>query len=131
VELADEQGRIRSLAALARVAREQGNLELARQRYGESLRAARESYQLLEVARGLEGVAELQSQVNPERALRLVGAAGALRKAIGAEQYGDELRRQDAWLVPIYAARGERACAEARATGRMLSVDDAIALALT
>src|SRR5207244_761399 len=58
-ELADQQGRIRSLAALARLARIQGDTALARRRYVESLRAARESYQVLELARSLEGVAEL------------------------------------------------------------------------
>jgi hypothetical protein len=125
-ELADQQGRIRSLAALARVARDQGDTELARRRYTESLRVARDSYQLLEIARSLEGVAELDATADPARSLRLVGAAGALRKAIGAEPYSDEQRRQDAWLQPLYAALGEKACGKARATGRAMSVDQAI-----
>jgi predicted ATPase/class 3 adenylate cyclase len=125
-ELADQQGRIRSLAALARLAREQGDTALARQRYVESLRAARESYQLLELARSLEGVAELDALDNPERALRLVGAASALRKSIGAALYAEEVRRQDKWLQPVYATHGEKTGAEARAAGRALSVDQAI-----
>jgi predicted ATPase len=127
-ELADQQGRIRSLAALARVARDQGDTPLARLRYTESLRVARDSYQLLEIARSLEGLAELEATVDPKRALRLVGAAGALRKAIGAEAYADELRRQEAWLQPLYGALGEKVCAEARAEGRAMSVDEAIDL---
>jgi hypothetical protein len=129
-ELADQQGRIRSLAALARVARDQGDTALARQRYTESLRVARDSYQLLEIARSLEGLAELEAADEPVRALRLVGAAGALRKAIGAEPYADELRRQEAWLQPLYAVLGEKATAEARAEGRAMSVDQAIDLAM-
>jgi predicted ATPase/class 3 adenylate cyclase len=131
VALPDQQGRIRSLSALARVARAMGDVETARQRYAESLRVARESFQLLEIARGLEGMAELDAETDFERALRLVGAAGALRKLIGAEPHAQELRRQNAWLQPIYAARGERACAEARAAGRALSAEQAIEVALT
>ena len=111
LELADQQGRVRSLTALARVARDQGDSALARNRYLESLQAARVSYQVLEIARSLEGVAELDAPLTPERALRLIGAAGALRKAIGAELYADELHRQNAWLQRVYQARGERACA--------------------
>src|SRR5207237_138931 len=125
-ELADQQGRIRSLAALARLAGAQGDTALARRRYAESLRAARESYQVLQLARSLEGVAELDALENPERALRLVGAASALRKSIGAALYSEELRRQNQWLQPVYATRGEKAGAEARAAGRALSVDQAI-----
>ena len=131
VALPDQQGRIRSLSALARVARGQGNADLARRRYAESLRVARESFQLLEIARGLEGMAELDAPDDFERALRLMGAAGALRKVIGAEPHTEEQRRQNAWLQPIYAARGEKVCAEARASGRALSVEQAIEAALS
>jgi predicted ATPase/class 3 adenylate cyclase len=129
--LPDQQGRIRSLSALARVASGQGNAELARRRYAESLQVARESYQLLEIARSLEGMAELDAATDFKRALRLMGAAGALRKLIGAEPHAEELRRQNAWLQPIYTARGERVCAEARASGRALSVEQAIEAALS
>ena len=91
-----------------------------------SLLAARESYQLLELARSLEGVAELDALENPERALRLVGAATALRKSIGAALYAEEVRRQNQWLQPVYATHGEKTGAVARAAGRALSVDQAI-----
>jgi non-specific serine/threonine protein kinase len=125
-ELADQQGRIRSLAALARVSSHQGDINLARQRYIESLLGARDSYQLLEIVRSLEGLAEIEAPDDPLRALRLVGAAGALRKSIGAEHYADELRRQNVWLQPVYERYGEKACAEARAAGRAMSIDQAI-----
>ena len=130
-ELADKQGRIRSLAALARVAQDQGETTLARQRYVESLIGARDSYQLLEIVRSLEGLAELEAASSPLGALRLVGAAGALRKTIGAEQYAEEVRRQSAWLQPVYEKLGEKACAEARAAGRAMSIDQAIEDATT
>ena len=128
--LPDQQGRIRTLSALARVAWARGDTATARQRYADSLRVARESFQLLEIARSLEGMAELDAATDFVRALQLMGAAGALRKMIGAEPHEEELRRQNAWLQPIYATRGEKACAEARATGRSLSVEHAIELAL-
>jgi hypothetical protein len=131
VALPDQQGRIRSLSALARVARGLGNTDLARRRYAESLQVARESYQLLEIARSLEGMAELNAATDFKRALRLMGAAGGLRKLIGAEPHAEETRRQNAWLQPIYAARGEKVCAEARASGRALSVEQAIEVALS
>jgi hypothetical protein len=131
VALPDQQGRIRSLSALARVAWAMGDAESARLRYAESLRVARESFQLLEIARSLEGMAELDASTDFIRALQLIGAAGALRKMIGAEPHEAELRRQNAWLQSIYAAHGEKACAEARAAGRALSVEQSVELALT
>jgi non-specific serine/threonine protein kinase len=130
VALPDQQGRIRSLSALARVARARGDTRTARERYSESLRLAHESVQLLEIARCLEGVAELDAPTDFVRALQLMGAAGALRKLIGAEPHAEEQRRQNAWLQPIYVARGEKACAEARAVGRALSVEQAVDAAL-
>jgi predicted ATPase/class 3 adenylate cyclase len=129
--LPDEQGRVRSLAALARVATQAGDLTTARRRYAEGLRAAHESHQLLEIARGLEGMAELDAPRGPELALRLLGAAGAIRNSVGAEQSSDEQRRQAAWLQAIYAALGEKACAEARAIGRGMSLNQAIDEATT
>jgi predicted ATPase/class 3 adenylate cyclase len=128
--LPDDQGRVRSLAALARVAHQQGDRGAARQLYTQSLHAARESSLQLEIARNLEGVAELDAQDDPERALHLVGAAGSLRALIGAEPNAEESRRLAAWLETACAALGEPACAEARATGQAQSVDQAIAEAV-
>jgi hypothetical protein len=62
--------------------------------------------------------------------MRLAGAAGALRKSIGAEQYAEEFRRQQAWQQPLYEERGEKICAEARAVGRRMSLESAIDEAL-
>jgi predicted ATPase/class 3 adenylate cyclase len=125
-ELGDQQGQVRSMAALARAALGQGDRQHARDRYLDSLRVARQSYELLEIARSLEGLAELYAAVEPERALRLAGAAGSIRKTIGAEPYAEELRRLNAWQQPMYLALGEKRCAEARAAGRGLSLDQAI-----
>jgi predicted ATPase/class 3 adenylate cyclase len=126
-ELGDQQGQVRSLAALARVALGQGDQALARQRYLDSLRAARASYELLEIARNLEGLAELDAPLDPERALRLAGAAGSIRKTTGAEPLAEEQRRLNGWQQPVYAALGERRCGQARAVGRAMSLDQAIA----
>jgi hypothetical protein len=128
--LGDQQGQVRSRAALARVAFAQGDAATAREQYAHSLRLARDSHELLEIARGLEGMAELEASVDAVRALRLVGAAGAIRKSIAAEPLPDELRRLNGWLQPLYVARGERACAEPRAIGRALPLNEAIDEAL-
>lgn len=125
-ELGDLQGQVRTLAALGRVAFARGDRQLARERYLESLQVARQSYELLEIARSLEGLAELYAAAEPERALRLAGAAGAMRKTIGAEPYAEELRRLNAWQQPVYVALGEKRCAEARAAGRGMTLDQAI-----
>jgi non-specific serine/threonine protein kinase len=128
--LGDQQGQVRSRAALARVALANGDAAAARQQYADGLRLARDSHELLEIARALEGLAELDASVEPLRALRLIGAAGAIRKATAAEPLPDELRRMTAWLQPLYASRGEKACAEARAAGRALPLKDVVDEAL-
>jgi hypothetical protein len=49
---------------------------------------------------------------------------------MGAEPYPEERRRIDAWLNIVYAARGEKACAEARAAGRAMPLEHVITFAL-
>ena len=49
-----------------------------------------------------------------------------MRKKVGAEPYAEELRRLNAWQQPVYLALGEKRCAEARAAGRGMSLDQAI-----
>jgi tetratricopeptide (TPR) repeat protein len=129
-ELGDQQGQARTLAALAWVALCQGETDQARLHYETSLRVARDSEERLEIARGLEGLADLDSRIDPDRALRLAGAAGALRKTMGAEPYPEERRRLEGWLNVVYAARGEKVCAEARAAGRAIPLPQVIAYAL-
>jgi hypothetical protein len=49
-----------------------------------------------------------------------------LRKASGAPPYPEEQQRLDTWQLPLYERLGEKACAEARAVGRSMSLDHII-----
>jgi predicted ATPase/DNA-binding CsgD family transcriptional regulator len=75
---------LRCLAGLGWVALEDGNLELASSRFGESMRLSVASGQRLAIARGLEAFAVLANENNqPERATILAGAALELRRVVG------------------------------------------------
>jgi predicted ATPase/DNA-binding CsgD family transcriptional regulator len=74
----------RCLAGVGRVALSQGDLELARSSLTESMRLSVATGQRLHVARGLEALGVLAlGQGDPARAVRLEGAAMALREAVG------------------------------------------------
>jgi tetratricopeptide (TPR) repeat protein len=84
-ELIDRWGVAGTLADLGNLAREQRDYRLADSLYRESLKVFQELEHKRGVARLLEcfaGSAGAQSE--PERALRLAGAAAALRQSIGA-----------------------------------------------
>jgi tetratricopeptide (TPR) repeat protein len=90
-ELGDRWGIAGSLADLGTLAREERDYGAADSLYGESLEIFRALEHKRGIARLLEsfaGLAAAQSQ--PERALRLAGAATALRQSIGAPLTVDE-----------------------------------------
>jgi tetratricopeptide (TPR) repeat protein len=104
-EAGDRWGIAGSLADLGLLAREQGDLDLADRLYTESLAA----FQDLDYKRGIAktldafaGSAALRSQ--PQRALRLAGAAAALRHALGAVLLPPEQARLEKDLEPARAA---------------------------
>ena len=74
------------------------------------------------------GLAAAQGQ--PERALRLAGAAAALREALGAPLPPTERARLERWLAPARDALDEAAQASAHAAGRAMSLEDAMSYAL-
>jgi tetratricopeptide (TPR) repeat protein len=76
---------------------------------------------------GLAFVAARRSQ--RERALRLAGAAEALRQRNG--QLLVPVRRQlrDSWMLPVHAELGEEAATLAFSNGMRLALDEALALA--
>ena len=79
----------------------------------------------------MEGFAELTgAQGCPERALRLAGAAAALREVIGAPAPPVWRDRRERTLELAHRALGERAAAAAWAAGRGLSPEAAVAEAL-
>jgi hypothetical protein len=72
-------------------------------------------------------LAVLQNQ--PERALRLVGAAEPLRQAIGAPRSAAEQQKLDSGLENARQALGEPAATERLEEGRRMSFEQAAALA--
>ncbi len=81
---------------------------------------------------GLFTLALLAAQVGqPLRAARLLGAAGALHEALGATLAPIDRRTHDQALDMIRAHLGEAEIAAALAAGRALTLDEAIAEAMS
>jgi DNA-binding CsgD family transcriptional regulator len=78
----------------------------------------------------LERAAALSAAcAQPERALRLAGAAAALYEDLGATRTPAEQKNLDRWLVPLCNAVGELTADELMSQGRAVGLDDAVALA--
>jgi tetratricopeptide (TPR) repeat protein len=104
-ELGDRWGIAGSLADLGHLAREQGDFRAADSLYRESIALFRELDHKRGVARLLESFACLAAaQSEPERSLRLAGAASALRKSLGAPLTPAEQVKLETTLEP--ARRG-------------------------
>jgi len=139
-EMGDKNGITISLSNLGFVAVEQQDYIRARALYVESLTQAREMGNKLIVVVNLAGLAGVAVQVGsasavkPERALhatRLAAAAEALLVAIQATMEPPERRNYDHAIAAARAVLGEEAFNAAWAEGQAMSLDDAIALALT
>ncbi len=104
-KLGDRWGIAGTLADLGRLAREQGKFPIARSLYQESLKLFHELGHKRGIARLLECFAcAAAAQLEPERALRLAGAAAALRQNIGAPLTPAEQATLDASLDPARQA---------------------------
>ncbi len=109
---------------------EQGNHDIARSYFAESLAINRELDDRLALAYLFEALGGLAAVQNaPERALRLVGAASRLREAIGAPLAPAEMTRLQEKLVPARQQLSTEDQAAAEAAGRALSFEQAIDLA--
>jgi predicted ATPase/predicted Ser/Thr protein kinase len=125
-QLDDQWGIAGSLADLGNLAREQRDYATADSLYRESLEIFRKLEHKRGIARLLEAFAcSAAAQANPERSLRLAGAAAALRQSLGApliateqaklERNLDEARRSlslsagrnawlEGWVMPVEQA---------------------------
>jgi predicted ATPase/class 3 adenylate cyclase len=131
-EVGDKQYIAHSLNNLGNVVRAQGDFAAARALYRESLSIVHEIGDLWALAYLLEDVgclAALEGQ--PERALRLIGAASGLRESIGAPLSSVEQSKLERALEPARQALSGSAQAAASAEGRGLSLQQAIDYALT
>lgn len=121
-----------SLNNLGNLARDQGDHPQADARYRESLKIIREYNDRLAMAYLLEDMgclAALQNQ--PERAMRLAGAAETLSQAIGARRSDAEQQILDRGLEIARQKLDEQAAAEKLEEGRKMNFEQAAAYALT
>jgi predicted ATPase/serine/threonine protein kinase len=133
-ELGDRWGIASSLADLGNLARDQRNYDAAQSLYRESMRM----FQELEHKRGIARLVECfacsaAAQLQPERSLRLAGAAAALRQTLGAPLTPAEQTKLERSLEPARRALTGTAGATAWLEGWVMPVERAIeeALALT
>jgi tetratricopeptide (TPR) repeat protein len=120
-----------ALNNLGNVARAQGDYTEAHSLYKESLTINRELGDQWAIAYVLEDMGCLAAlEKQPERALRLLGAAEVVREAIGAPLSPAEHDKLCLMLEPARQALGETAVASAVAEGRAMSMEQAIDYAL-
>ena len=130
-ELGDRWGVAGALADLGNLAQEQGDYPSAHSLYGQSLKAFQELDHKRGVARLLECFASsAAARLQPERALRLAGAAGALRHTVGAALTSAEQAKLERTLAPARQALAHSGGTTAWLEGWSMPADKAIAEAL-
>jgi predicted ATPase len=126
-QLQDPWGTAGSLGDLGNLAREQGNYQGADSLYRESMKI----FQQLEHKRGIARVLEsfacsAAEQAQPERALRLAGAAAALRKILGAPLTASEQQKLERCLEPVRQGMTIHAGGTAWLEGWSMSIERAV-----
>jgi len=120
-----------ALNGLGNVARHVGNFATAYSYYAESLSLRQALGDTMGIAKSLESFVRLAvAQEQPQRAVRLVGAAAVVRERFGvplSPVAGVEFRRH---LEEIRASLGDEAYTAAWNAGRALTLEQAIADAL-
>ena len=106
----------------------QAGLDPAQACFAESLTIARQEDQIAASLEALAGLAAMQGQ--PGRALRLAGAAAALRDRIGAQPWPANQAALTRRLAAAREALSAQGQAAAWADGQALTVEQAIAEAL-
>jgi tetratricopeptide (TPR) repeat protein len=119
-----------TLVDLGRLFSDQGDHRACHQRLAQALGLARELGYHAGIARGLAAFAQSAARRGQsERALRLAGAAGAIRQTLGAPALPTEVIELTRELDPARRALGP-AAEEAETTGARMSIEDAIEFAL-
>jgi tetratricopeptide (TPR) repeat protein len=125
------------LGNLGAVALEQGEPARARAQFAESLALFHELGDKDGIAECLEGLAGVavamggDERESARRAARLCGAAEALRRAIGTPLIPMERARFEALLALTCSRLGDAEFAALRAGGEAISLDEAVAFALS
>ena len=119
----------RCLAGLGRVAMDLGATEQARRHLTRSLRLSHATGARISVARGLEAFAALAGhEGRPELAVQVAAAATALRETAGLPPLAGA--RTEGYLAPARRLLGDAAVARLWASGRAMTSEAAVALAL-
>ena len=114
-----------SLANLGAVALARGDHATALARYREGLALRRDQGYRIGVAECLAGLAAVAAACRqPERAARLLGAAWALRDALGVPVAPADRPREERTVAEARAALGEDGVAAAIAAGRALTAEE-------
>jgi non-specific serine/threonine protein kinase len=130
-ELGDQRGMALSLVGLGHVAVSQSDRVTASAAFAQSLAISRDVGDRHGVVLALEGFAALAgAQGHAERALRLLGAAVALRKAIGVPPAPASARLRGR-LESARHGLGRAQAVGALTEGRLMSLDEAVRLALS
>ena len=113
---------------LGNVDLQEGRYAEAAARFSEGLKFASDFGDRVLLAHFLEGFSGVASALGQHRrAVRLGGAAGALREAAGAPLHPAWLRIAEGWLAISRAALGDEAASAAWAAGRRLPLEQALA----
>lgn len=130
-EIGDKWYTANALNNLGNVARDQGDLKQAAVLYAESLTINRELDDKWALAYLLEDVAVLAGQQGAaERALRLAGAAAAVRQTINSPLSAVEQGKLDRRLTAARAMRGESAALADFQLGQAMVLETAVSEAL-
>jgi predicted ATPase len=130
-ELNHQRGVATTLHHLGALALHQGDTAAARGFLRQSLDLARQLEDRGDVTWLLASFAGLAAaEGQPERAVRLAGAAAALREALDVTLWRADRRRLERWLEPAYRSLDEPARAGAWEEGRAMSMEEAVAGAL-
>ena len=130
-EVGDRWAIANALNNLGNLAREQGDYGTAASLYHESMQIIKDLEDQWAISYLLEDLGCLSAlQDQPERALRLVGAASALREAIGAPLSPAEKQKLDGVLERARSAISAEQQASAYETGHEMSIDQAVKFAL-
>jgi predicted ATPase/DNA-binding CsgD family transcriptional regulator len=126
-----ELNQLSILVHLGWVATEEGDLPRAKSWLIQALRLAQQNFGRARLVVPLEGLAQVAAASGqPSSALRLAGAAAALRETHAVRPTPTEHAQLERWLTRARANLGQMAVHSAWATGRQLTPEKAVAEAL-
>ena len=131
-ELGDPRIVARVYTSLGELAHAQGDYDVARKLLRQGLAGYQQLGIRIRMAKSLESIASVASaQAQPERALRLAAAAARLHETLGTRLLPRDQPGLAGWLQLPQQNLSKAAAATAWSEGQALSLEDAVAYALT